>query len=321
LICKRNKLGIAFVRTLLIKKDSLIKLLNKAIIMLNSFKLNNRTSKILSAVAVLSIFASTNLFAHDACDIELDTGFTLNETTLEFFNPSESAENKKQILYKIYNDHSLSVHGQEIDLNENQQALMTQYAKSIRAMVPQVREIAIEGVDLALEGVNLAFNELLGEGNNVGAELTQELSTLRDEVATRFTAVHGITIGANGINGKGFTGEEILGKEFEQRIESAVEKAVINSMGSLLVAMGQEMLFSGGESNALETRMEDFGENIADEMALRAEKIEKKAEVLCLAIADIDQLEEQLKASILPLANINVISVTLNAKVDDKSMM
>lgn len=289
--------------------------------MLNSFILNNRTPKILSAVAVFSIFLSTNLYAHDACDIELDTGFTLNETTLEFFNPSENTENKKQVLYKIDNDHSLIVHGQKIDLNGHQQALVTKYSNSIRAMVPQVRTIAIEGVDLALEGVNLAFNELLGEGNNVGAELTQELSTLRDEVATRFTAKHGFTISENGINGKGFTGEEILGKEFEQRIESAVEKAVINSMGSLLVAMGQEMLFSGGESNGLETRMESFGESIADEMELRAEKIERKAEALCAAIADIDKLEEQLKASISPLANINVISVTLSKKVTDKSMM
>lgn len=289
--------------------------------MLKSFILNNRKPKILSAVAVFAIFVSTNLYAHDACDIELDTGLTLNETTLEFFNPSENAENKKQILYKINNDHSLIVHGQEIDLNDHQQALVTNYAKSIRAMVPQVRTIAIEGVDLALEGVNLVFNELLGTGNNVGVELTQELSTLKDEVATRFTAEHGITIGENGINGKDFTGEEILGKEFEQRIESAVEKAVINSMGSLLMAMGQEILFSDTESNALETRMEGFGESIADEMELRAEKIERKAEALCAAIADIDKLEEQLKASIAPLANINVISVTLNEKVGDKRMM
>jgi hypothetical protein len=289
--------------------------------MLNALKLNNRKSKLLSVIAVLSIFVSTNLYAHDACDIELDTGVTLNESKLEFFNASENTENEKQILYTIRNDHSLIVHGQKIELNAHQQRLVTKYAKDIRAMVPQVRTIALEGVDLALEGVNLAFNELLGEGNNVGEELTQELSTLKDEVAGRFTEKHGITVGAKGINGKGFTGEELLGKEFEQRIESAVEKAVINSMGSILMAMGQEMLFSDKESNSLETRMEDFGESIADEMEHRAEKIEKKAEVLCAALTDIDKLEEQLKTSISPLADINVISVTYDKKLDDKRMM
>jgi hypothetical protein len=288
--------------------------------MLNSFRLNKRTTKILSVTALLSIFSSVNLFAQDTCDIELDAGLTLNETTLEFFNAAQDSENNKQILYKIDNDQHLTVHGQEIDLNDHQQALVTQYAMSIRAMVPQIRTIAIEGVDLALEGVNLAFNELLGEGNNVGAKLTQELSTLRDEVATRFTVEHGITINENNVNNENFTGEDILGKEFEQRIKSAVETAVINSMGRLLITMGQEMLFSGGDTNAFETRMDNFGDSIADEMELRTEKIKLKADALCLAIADIDQLEEKLKTSIVALANINVVSASFK-KEDDKIRM
>jgi hypothetical protein len=288
--------------------------------MLNSFRLNKRTTKILSVTALLSIFSSVNLFAQDTCDIELDAGLTLNETTLEFFNAAQDSENNKHILYKIDNDQHLTVHGQEIDLNDHQQALVTQYAMSIRAMVPQIRTIAIEGVDLALEGVNLAFNELLGEGNNVGAKLTQELSTLRDEVATRFTVEHGITINENNVNNENFTGEDILGKEFEQRIKSAVETAVLNSMGSLLITMGQEMLFSSGDTNAFETRMDNFGDSIADEMELRTEKIKLKADALCLAIADIDQLEEKLKTSIVALANINVVSASFK-KEDDKIRM
>jgi hypothetical protein len=288
--------------------------------MLNSFRLNKRTTKILSVTALLSIFSSVNLFAQDTCDIELDAGLTLNETTLEFFNVAQDSENNKQILYKIDNDQHLTVHGQEIDLNDHQQALVTQYAMSIRAMVPQIRTIAIEGVDLALEGVNLAFNELLGEGNNVGAKLTQELSTLRDEVATRFTVEHGITINENNVNNENFTGEDILGKEFEQRIKSAVETAVLNSMGRLLITMGQEMLFSSGDTNAFETRMDNFGDSIADEMELRTEKIKLKADALCLAIADIDQLEEKLKTSIVALANINVVSASFK-KEDDKIRM
>jgi hypothetical protein len=288
--------------------------------MLNSFRLNKKTPKTLSAVVALSIFSSVNLYAQDACNIELDAGFTLNDTTLEFFNAAQDSEHNKQTLYKIDNDQRLTVHGQGIALNDHQQALVTQYAMSIRAMVPQIRTIAIEGVDLALEGVNLAFNELLGEGNNVGAKLTQELSTLRDEVATRFTAEHGITINENSVNNEGFTGEDILGKEFEQRIKSAVETAVINSMGSLLITMGQEMLFSGGDTNAFETRMDNFGDSIADEMELRAEKIKLKADALCLAIVDIDQLEEKLKTSIVALANINVVSASFK-KEDDKIRM
>ena len=60
--------------------------------------------------------------------------------------------------------------------------------------------------------------------------------------------------------------------------------------------------------------MESFSENSAHEMKIRTEQIESKANELCLPIVKIDQLEEQLKANISPLANINVISARLTKK-------
>ena len=255
--------------------------------------------KTLIALTLISVFVSKALYAHEFCDVDLKAGLTINESKLEFFE----SKNKHKILYIIDNNHDLTVRGQEVSLSAEQQALVEQYASSIRAMVPQVRHIAIEGVDLAIEGVNLAFNELLGEGNNAGVDLTQELSSLKKEVAEQFTIEHGFTLGENGLEDN-----ELLGDDFEQRIESAVEKAAMSSMGTLLVALGQQ-LFSGGDTEAFQTRMESFSENVEREMELRAEKIERKADSLCLAAVEIDQLEEKLKSSITPLADINVITV------------
>ena len=269
------------------------------------------------AATLMALFSSTALYAHNSCDIDLEAGLTINESTLEFFNFDVNKQNKsKQVLYSIDNDYQLTVRGESIALNDEQQALVEQYSSNIRAMVPQVRNIALEGVDLALEAVNLAFNELLGEGNDIGADLSQELSLLKEEVATRFTIEHGFTLGEHGLDN-----DELLGKEFEQRIESAVEKAVMGSMGSLLVALGQEMMFSGGDTEVFETRMENFGKNIENEMELRAEKIERKADQMCLALVEIDQLEEQLKANIPSLADINVITAKHNGGHNDNRSM
>lgn len=270
--------------------------------------------KTLIALTLLSVFSSKALYAHDSCNVDLKAGITINESKIEFFE----SENKDQVLYTIDNNVNLTVRGENISLDSDQQALVEQYSTSIRAMVPQVRNIAIEGVDLAIEGVNLALNELLGEGNNIGADLTQELASIKEDVSTRFTIEHGFTLGENGLED-----EELLGEEFEQRIESAVEKAVMGSMGSLLVALGQEMMFSGGDTDAFETRMESFGENIEHEMELRTKQIERKADSLCLAAVEIDELEEALKASIEPLADINVITAkhTRGHDEHDKSLM
>lgn len=259
-----------------------------------------KSPKTFIAATLISLFSSTALYAHNSCNVDLDAGVTINQSSIEFFDPDK----KNTPLYIIDSNNNLIVDGKSISLNDDQQVLVEHYSSNIRAMVPQVRGIALEGVDLALEGVNLAFNELLGEGNEIGADLTQELSSIKEDVATRFTIEHGFTLGENGLDD-----DELLGEEFEQRIESAVEKAVMGSMGSLLVALGQEMMFSGGDTDAFETRMENFGENIEHEMESRAEKIELKANELCLGMVKIDEIEEQLKASIVSLENINVITV------------
>ena len=285
--------------------------------MINNSPFTFKSSKTFIAAALLLTFSSTVTYAHDShdsCDVDLKAGLTINESGLEFFE----SKNKEHVLYTIDNNNNLTVGGESISLNSKQQGLVKQYHQDIRAMVPKIKTIAIEGVDLALEGVNLAFNELLGEGNNVGAELTQELSTLREEVGERFTIENGFTIGEQGL-----ADDELFGEEIEQRIESAVEKAVMGSMGTLLVALGQEMMFSGGDSDAFETRMENFGESIEQKMELGAEKIERKADSLCAAAVKIDQLEEQLKSSIAPLADINVITAKHIRVRDnhDKSLM
>lgn len=267
---------------------------------------------VLVSAIVVTCSASTNTLANDSCNLELEAGLTIDVNSIEFFS-----ESTKKTLYKIENDTKLIIADKKIDLNNQQQKLLTEYSSSIKALVPRVRSIAIEGVDIALEGVNLTFNELLGEGNNVSADLTRELSDIRDDLAQRFTLEHGFTLGADGL-----AHNEILGADVERRLEAAIEKAVMNSMGSLMMAVGKEMMSSGGNSESFEKRMEAFAENIEHEMELRAEKIEHKAEKLCGSILQIDQLEEQLKASIAPLAGINVISASHTKRTrHDRSAM
>ena len=255
--------------------------------------------KTLIATSLFSLFSTTVVYANNTCDVDLKAGMTVDESKLVFFE----SKNKQNTLYSIDNNDKLTVRGKTITLNSTQQALVKQYTSRIRTTIPQARQVAIEGVDIAIEGVNLAFNELLGEGNDASVGLTEELSAIKSELAEKFTIKHGFTLGENGLEDK-----ELLGDDFEQRVQTAVEKAVVNSMGMLMMSLGQQM-FSGGDTQAFETRMENFGENVEREMELRTKKIEEKANHLCAAVVEIDQLEEQLKSSISPLADINVITV------------
>ena len=253
-------------------------------------------------LASTSVLAHDNSFSSDSCNVELEGGISISKDSIVI------TEHEKP-LYKIVNNKELYIDDENIPLSESEQALVTQYSNSIRAVVPEVKVMALNAMDLAVDGVNLAFNELLGEGNTTGQQLTAELSKLRTEIETKFNDNQTLSFDENGFNG-----EEFFGEEFEQRIESLVETTVQNSMGSLLIAVGQELLFAGGSVDALETRMEKFGEQIESEMETRAEAIEIRADELCNSIVKIDQLEEALKQNIDALSDINFLTTQQKAK-------
>jgi len=259
----------------------------------------------LIASALTTALASSAVYAHESCNVDLSAGLTINANSIEFLQASSEGSDVQHSLYRIKDGKQLFIGSDQIALTSKQKVLVKQYDAKIRQLVPQVKSVAIEGVDLAVEGVNLAFDALLGEGNVVGADLTRELKLIRKQVVANLSIENGISVGVDGLES-----EELLGKDFDQRIESVVEKAVLNSMGSILIAVGQQMMTADGDEESFETRMENFGTTIEQEMTVRADKIEQKAEALCVNVAKLDALEEKLKAEIEPLATTNIFTVT-----------
>ena len=243
-------------------------------------------------------FAHENSFTTDSCNVDLNGGININAKEITF-------SKEKSPIYIISSNNTLQVNGKAIALSARQQSLLRDYSTSIRDVVPEVRSIALDAIDLAIDGVNLAFNELLGAGNNVSAELTTHLTTIRGEVDAEFAKHKDFYI-----DEEGFSGKDFFGEDFEQRIESAVESTVKNSLGSLMIAVGQELLFSGGDMDAFESKMENFGELIEHEMETRAEGLEKRGDALCQSIIAIDEMEEQLKSTIDELADYNFITAS-----------
>ncbi len=250
------------------------------------------------------MFASTPLLAHDintdACDVDLNAGVKINAAEISFTH-------KGQDLYQIVGRDTLIVDGETISLNSRQEQLVEEYASSIRDVVPQVKAIALDALELANDGVTLAFNELLGEGNDIGAELSNELSNIGEAIDMKLSVENGIEFSENGV-----TGEDLFGEDFEQRFEDSIERAVENSMGSLLIAVGQQLLMSGGDMEAFEARMETFGEQIEYQMETRARAIEDSADELCNAMMEIDALETALQDEVSALSETDVLNVKLS---------
>jgi len=257
-------------------------------------------------LATTLLLASSAAFAHNStndCEVDIHAGVSIAQHKIEFFKQG-SDHKKGKSLYSIVDDNNLFINGTKVSLTASQQSLVHEYSTSIRAVVPEVKSIAIDGINLAMEGVSIAFGELLGGDNEVTKDLVSELTKIRNEVDSRFDGQKAIYVDKDG-----FDGEEFFDKEFEQRIESTIENAVKKSIGSVLIAVGKEILFSDGDSDVFEARMEKFGEQLESKMELKAAKIEKRANGLCESMHAIDQLEEQIQTQFPQLVDYNLLSV------------
>ncbi len=235
--------------------------------------------------------------AHDSCNLELDAGLRISEDSIEFYEADKPS-------YKIVDDQYLVVNGQTLKLTAGQQDAVTGYAKAIRAAVPEVHSMALGGIDLAIEAVALTFDNLLGEKNQVSAQLTTELNNAKGDVNRYFTSGRPISLNLANQDTPDF-----LGKQFETRIERIVETSMQNSIGSIMVAMGKELLASGGSMKAFEARMNKFGEQLELQMDAKAAGLEEQGKKLCGTMQSVDAREEQLKLAVPAVQSFNLFRV------------
>lgn len=250
-------------------------------------------------IASVLLLAAGSATAHNSCNLELDAGVRITDESIEFYHEDQQT-------YKIVEDQYLVVRGQVLKLNQMQQELVTSYAASIRAAVPEVRSMALDGIDLAIDAITIAFDGLLGEKNQVSAQLITELNNVKSDVNRYFTAGNPITFNRGNEDTPDF-----LGKYFETRMERIVETSVQNSIGSIMVAMGKEVLASGGDMDAFEARMNKFGEQMAAQMSAKAMRMEARGEQLCKTIRAVDANEEKLKGVVPAVESFNIIRVNV----------
>lgn len=235
--------------------------------------------------------------AKEACNMELEGGLRITKDALEF-SQGDSVQ------YKILNDQTLWSKGRLVALNSGQQILVKEYAAGIRALVPEVRQLSLDGVDLAAQAMNLVFQEFLEPGNTTTQKIAQEFTLLRTDIEQGFASGKPINI-----NQKGVVDGDFLGAGFEQRISNIVEASGKEISWDLIKSV-VSAIFSGDEkASNFEARMNKFGEKMEREMKARSQKLEVRGNSVCRAVAALDAKEETLKVSIKEISQFNLIKM------------
>ena len=234
-------------------------------------------------------------FSNDECNVEFKNDVRIKPNELEIFTNTD-----QRMLFTTQGE--LTVNGEHIVLNSAQRQALTDYSDNLRTQLPEVANIALEGVKIA----GVALEEVANAFNIDGLD---NISTLMDdiqqEVEGTFYQQGTFVMGQQSFTQFG----ENFEQQFEQQIDTAVESAVMESMGSILVALGSELIGSGGDMQAFEERMQNMGAQIEEKVELHAKTLEKRANSLCGDFAEIAQQETLLAAQVPAIKGYELFTI------------
>ena len=232
------------------------------------------------------------------CDINFNYGVIIDPAHLRIINQG-------QTYVQINGQHQLFVLGREISLNSEQQSQLSEYTTGIRSQVPAIVSIAIEGVELGLKAVNKVISGLTGENSASHQQFQEKFDEMKSRLQARFNhSDESYYIAPQDFDDF----DEIFAGEFEKEIETIVT----DSVGSILIAVGEAMTHKEEQSTeqrveTFDQRIETMGNDIKLDISNQANALENKADIICANLLKLDDIENKLQLEIPALANFNLI--------------
>lgn len=249
-----------------------------------------------SLLLLALVLMTSSVVAGENCNLHIDVGLRISPDALEFYDNSTT-------VYQIKDHRYLMVDGKQLDLDRDQQRLIAQYDQQIRALLPEVRGMALVVIDLAIAGTTTAIDNFLGESNKISTQLASELNHLKGDVRRYFDSE---TIDfkreQDGMPG-------LFGQYFETRIERIVETSVKDSIGEILFAAGREIFSSDGNAETFEARMKRFGNEVDAKIQSVGAELETRGASLCRAASAINVTEDQLRNQIPAIRELDLIRI------------
>lgn len=256
--------------------------------------------KVLLTILAAGFFCSNAL--GEQCSVNFNYGIIIDPNHIRILHNDKT-------YVQINNNNQLFVNGNEITLNDEQLLKISHYSMGIRKQIPEMVSIAIEGVDIGLKAVNKVIGGLTGENSESHQKIQERFEEIKWRIRKRFNhSDNNYYLAPQDLDNF----DELFTGEFEQEIEEIVSE----SIGTILMVVGGAMLNSENENSELqgEKRVVNFDDRIESmtnglklEIGSNARTLENKAEIFCLSLVALNEIEDDLQISIEQLHDYNLI--------------
>ncbi|WP_350432797.1 YggN family protein [Shewanella sp. H8] len=225
----------------------------------------------------------------EKCNVTLNYDVTVEPTNLQI---SDNGTEKYRVeLGQLYVD------GKKVTLNDKQQLLLTQYSDELSRQLPDVIDLVADVVSMASQAVNMALTPIFGDAT--GSQIDKLTSGIQKRIDTMaYQQGDKFYLGST---------DSSIEHAFNEEFEQEIEQMVTNSMGSLMMTLGSQIMSSEGGSfeekmNAFSVKMDNVGKDIEQQLESQSQGLELRANKICDNFEGLLVLENQVRQAIPELA-------------------
>lgn len=253
----------------------------------------------LSLLPFCFLLSFSNVLSANNCDITFNNGVIVDPAHIRILKKSTSTS------IQITHNEQLFVSGREITLSSQQSALVSQYSKTLRELIPQIVTIAMEGFDLRVKAVNKPIKSKQLKGDEPNKSFQKRFNEMQWHFREKLSfSKNSYYIAQQNFND--------FDKIFSSEYQKEIEQIVTQSLGSIIVAVGDAMVEQTGVNQPKNTlinnnEITNFEKELIAELAIQAQTLNRKANIFCSRLKALNIFEEQLRSNIPQLALLDVI--------------
>ena len=246
-----------------------------------------------ATILALAAAAATPALAHDykhhhelSCDMRSDYTLSLSPDALPFEREDKSHRIEMR-------QGQLLVDGKAVTLSAADREKVQRFEQELRALMPEVRAIALEAVDIAYTAVSHVMRTFASDS----ASAERSIARLEDDRKAMRAKIESQA-------GTPWFDE----REFEKVIESTVATVIPEVVGDVTAAAVKAAL-SGDEHavEEIERKAERMEKEIERDVEARADVLEKRADQLCPRLTELDRIESSLELRLADGRPLNLL--------------
>lgn len=238
------------------------------------------------------LLVSSQVFAAQ-CNIDLKNEIHLNEQRLEIQQiGGETAV--------VDSDNTLTIHGERIELDSDQQQAIAQYRDSLNEYLPRAKQMAQEGLALANDIVDDVAQSF--DAPEAFESVKQSMQQFYAEVESRYYKEGDLILPADSFDS--------LTDSWAQDFDRA--KALFNEefISSAFDAMSEKMKAEGGLNlTEMASAMSELKQRVSERLAEHIQQVEEQSAEFCDSLDQLADQEQQLHQKVPQLKDYQIFTI------------